>query len=53
MAISLTKEKMEELFLQYLATIFGFPEVVSCCAKEVVMPESRHSSQVSMTCTVI
>ncbi len=31
MAISLTKEKMEELFLQYLATIFGFPEVVSCC----------------------
>ena len=37
MAISLTKEKMEELFLQYLATIFGFPEVVSCCAKEVVI----------------
>ena len=37
MAISLTKEKMEELFLQYLAKIFGFPEVVSCCAKEVVI----------------
>lgn len=37
MEISLSKEKMEELFLQYLATIFGFPEVVSCCTKEVVI----------------
>ena len=35
MAISLTKDRMEELFLQYLADIFGYPEVISCCAKEV------------------
>ena len=35
MAISLTKERMEELFLQYLAEIFEHPEVISCCAKKV------------------
>lgn len=37
MAISLTKDKMEELFLQYLEKIFVYPEVVSCCAKEIVI----------------
>ena len=37
MLINLTKEKMEELFLQYLKEIFVHPEVISCCVKGVVI----------------
>ena len=37
MLISLTKEKMEELFLQFLQEIFGHPEVTGCCVKDVVI----------------
>lgn len=35
MQISLTKEKMEELFLQYLQGIFEHPEISSACVKGV------------------
>ena len=37
MLISLTKERMEELFLQYLQEIFKHPEVISCCVKGAVI----------------
>ena len=35
MLISLTKEKMEELFLQYLQDIFEHPEISGSCVKGV------------------
>ncbi|MCR5201377.1 MAG: hypothetical protein K6C38_09720 [Saccharofermentans sp.] len=37
MVISLTKERMEELFLQYLQEIFEHPEIRSCCVKGIVI----------------
>ena len=35
MLISLTKDKMQELFLQFLQDVFNHPEVVSCCVKKI------------------
>ena len=37
MLISLTKERMEELFLQYLQEVFGHPEISRACIKGVVI----------------
>ena len=37
MLISLTKEKMESLFLQFLQDVFKHPEVISCCVKKIVI----------------
>lgn len=37
MLISLTKEKMEALFLQYLQNIFEHPEISTACVKGVVI----------------
>ena len=37
MVISLTKERMETLFLQYLQEIFGHPEVISAGVRDIVI----------------
>ena len=37
MLISLTKEKMESFFLQFLQDVFKHPEVISCCVKKTVI----------------
>ena len=37
MLISLSKEKMQELFLQFLQDIFKHPEIISCCVKKITI----------------
>ena len=37
MLISLTKERMEELFLQFLQEIFRHPEISTACVKDIVI----------------
>ena len=37
MLITLTKEKMETLFLQYLQEIFEHPEISTACVKDIVI----------------
>lgn len=41
MAISLSRERMEELFLQYLAEIFAHEEICSACVKDIVIMRER------------
>ena len=60
MQISLTKEKMEELFLQYLQGIFEHPEISSACVKGVdirerhwKLPVRRRSNPAFTICTAM
>ena len=43
MAISLSRERMEELFLQYLADIFAHEEICSACVKDIVITRETMS----------
>ena len=43
MAIGLSRERMEELFLQYLADIFAHEEISSACVKDIVITRETMS----------
>ena len=43
MAIGLSRERMEELFLQYLAEVFAHAEISSACVKDIVITRETMS----------